>query len=430
MKSLGRQVAWMVLAVAECAFCLPEPAGADTLPQSALVVVVSRFFEGERAGNGFIVGDGTLVVTGEHLLYEKSEKGGHRLEGFVTVFSPYLGEAWDARILASDEELDWAVLEVPGRGHPSLSLADANAVMDARSARVLGLPAVVQRLDDWGSADSPEDFAVHEEELPVAYVGVRGRVPLFITLSGATEVGPGWSGSPIVLPGTSAALGCFTMVRSTSRYEQTFRREAAGPVTSQVLELLGGGFDRGRLRLAGSTGKHPEDAHEACSQALRASSLLRADRYESALEPTRAFLRLRPGSACGHKMLACVNDKLGRRDAARESYRRAVELDPNSLSGKLLYAQFLAGNGDPNGAMRILEPLWQAGRSRGLVAVAMVSLLSERNELSRSLTILEEGDAVRAEERLSLAADGGVPDAITGACGGDRAAGPGRGAMS
>ena len=50
------------------------------LPESALVLVVSRFFSGEQAGNGFVVGDGTLAVTNDHLVYEQSEKGDHRLE--------------------------------------------------------------------------------------------------------------------------------------------------------------------------------------------------------------------------------------------------------------------------------------------------------------------------------------------------------------
>jgi tetratricopeptide (TPR) repeat protein len=372
-------------------------AGQDGLPESALVVVMSRYFFGEQAGNGFIIGDGTLVVTSDHLVYEQSSKGDHRLDGFVAVFSPYLGQACDARILASDEELDLAVLEVPWKGHPSLAVADANAVMDARSARIVGLPTIVRRLDDWDSGGSTEAFKTEEEELPVAFVAVREHVPQFVTLGGARQVGPGWSGSPLLAPGTSTAVGCFNIIQFSSKNERIASQHAAGPVAWQVYRLLGGSFDRSRLRRVDTSLKHPEDAHEACSLALRASSFLHPDRYAAALESARAFVRLRPESGFGYKLLAYANDKLDQTEAARESYRRAAELDPNSLNGRILHAQFLVEHEDPNGARQILESLWRAGRSRDLVAIALVNLWSEQKEFSRCLQILDE--AITANPR-------------------------------
>jgi len=386
---------WKCAAVAIMVMTGPRwcPAGSGNgheRPESALVVLTSRFFEGQRAGNGFVVGDGTLVVTCDHLVYERSENGGHRMEGLVTVFSPYLGRACDARIVASDEELDLAVLEVPWKGHPSLSLGDVNDVMDARSARIVGLPAVVQCLDNLDSAVSAEGFAAQEEELPVAFVGVRRRSARFITLSGAKQVGAGWSGSALVLPGTSVAIGCFHMIHSTSRYEQGIRREAVGSAICQVQRLLGDGLDATRLRRADALLERPEDAAEACRLALRASSSLRPGSYESALDAAHALVRLRPESGFGHRVLAYANEKLGRTEAARESYRRATELDPNSLRGQLLHAQFLGAHGDADKARQILESLWQTGRSRGLVGIALVNLVSGQKELSRCLEILDE----------------------------------------
>jgi len=62
-----------------------------------------------------------------------------------------------------------------------------------------------------------------------------------------------------------------------------------------------------------------------------------------------------------------------------------------------VYVQFLTDNGDLDQAKRILESLWQAGRSRGLVAVGMVNLLEAQKEPSRCIQILEE--AVQAEPR-------------------------------
>lgn len=378
------------------ALAAPALAGAEGgLPESALVVVVSRYFNGERAGNGFVVGDGTLVVTNDHLVYEGSEQGDHRLEGLIGVFSPYLGQACDARILASDEELDLAVLEVPWQGHPGLALADANAVTSAPVARVVGLPAVVKRLDNWDADGTQvEAFTPEEQELPTTLASAGSQAPRVVELKGHGRLGPGWSGSPMLAPGTSVAIGCFGSIGRTGILLWTIAERAKGPAACQVPRLLGEHFDGSRLCRADESLKSPEDARDACSLALQASSLLRPDKYASALEPARAFVRLRPESGFGHKMLAYASEHVGQTEAARESYRRAVELDPNSLNGRLLYAQFLAGHGDPNEARQILESLWQAGRSRDLVAIALVSLWGEQKEFSRCLEILEEATKV------------------------------------
>ncbi len=366
-------------------------AASSDLPESALVIVTSRCFAAERAGNGFVVGDGTLVITNDHLVYEESGEGDHRLKGFVAVFSPYLGEVCSGRILASDQELDLAVLEVPWKGHPALSLADANAVASARSARVIGLPAVIKRLEDWDSgATGVETFAPDEQELPVAFESTWLRASRIVALEGIGELGRGWSGSPMLVPGTSTAIGCFGSVSRTVVVSWVALLRAKGPAVWQVPGFLGGNFDESRLHCADTLLKRPEDAHEACSLALRAASSLRPGRYESALEPARALVRLRPESNSAHKMLASASEHVGQTEAAREAYRRAVGLDPNDLNAQLLYAQFLAGQGDPNKAQQILDRLWKAGRSRDMVAIALVNLWGEQGEFSCCLAILEE----------------------------------------
>ncbi|HNS19547.1 MAG TPA: tetratricopeptide repeat protein [Sedimentisphaerales bacterium] len=395
MKGIWKSVISVALVFAGCAFCGSQAVPADGLPQSALVVVATRYFTGTRAGNGFVVGDGTLVVTCDHLVNEASKTGAHRCEGFVSVFSPCLGQACDARILASDEGADLAVLEVPWKGHPALSLASADAILDANSVRVIGLSRVIDRLEDWDSVNSPERFEAQGEVLPVAYVGVRGRLPRLIALNKAEAVGSGWSGSAIVLPDTGEVVGCITTVQRN--FERFLGQGATGPTVSQALGLLGDGFDKGRLRRTEPCLESPADAGEACSLALRTSSLQRPQKYEMAMESARAFIRLRPDLGYGHRMLAYAAERAGQPDVASESYRRAMELDPNSLSTQLVYAQFLSGNGKPDEAKQILEPLWRAGRSRGLVAIGLANLLDAQKEFSRCTEILAE--ATRSESR-------------------------------
>jgi len=367
-------------------------------PQAALVVVMSRYFDREQGGNGFVIGDGTLVVTNDHIVYEHPEKGDHRLEGFVGVYSPYLGQACDARILASDEDLDLAVLEVPWKGHPAFSVADVNTIKAASVARVIGLPLIVRCMENPSAgAIEPEILTVSEEQLPVASGHVGAEVPSSVFFEGIGELGSGWSGSPMFIPGTSQAIGCFGRILRIPGLWKTVLQWAHGPSICQLPRLLGPGFDQSRLVPTATPLDSPDDADEAFSLAVRASICLRPGRYESAPPLIQAFLRLRPESGFGHKMCAYASDKIGEVDAAGESYRRAVALDPNSLNAQLLYAQHLGNHGDPNLAGQILESLWASGRSPGLVATAMVNHLGERNEFERCLEILDE--AVNARPR-------------------------------
>ncbi len=370
----------------------------DARPQDALVVIVSRSFVGTGAGNGFVVGDGTVVLTNDHVVVEKSSEGKHRVETFVSAFSPYLGQACDARVLATDERLDLAVVEVPWKGHPALALADANTVTSAESARVLGLPTVVKRMDTGDAGGSPaEEFQVDAEELPVGFIGARRHDPRVVMLAGTGRLSPGWSGSPMVLPDTGTAIGCFASIDSTVSGSQVLRRDARGPAVCQVAQLLGDGWSERLVRSGPGHLRSPEDAHEACSLALKASALLRPDGYESVPGLIHTFLELRPDSVFGHRVLAYASEKLGHADAARNSYERALELDPNSFSVQLLYAQFLADNGEPRKAWQVLEPLAGSGRSDDLVTIALVNILSEQRRLDRCLQILE--NAVKVSPR-------------------------------
>ena len=201
----------------------------------------------------------------------------------------------------------------------------------------------------------------------------------------------------MVLPDAGTAIGCFASIDATVRGSQVLRRDARGPAVCQVSQLLGDGWSGRLARSSQVRLDSPEDAHETCSLALKASALLRPGGYEWVPELIHAFLELRPDSVFGHRVLAYASEKLGHTDAARESYERALELDPNSFSVQLLYAQFLADNGEQEKAWRVLEPLAGSGRSNDLVTIALVNILSEQRRFDRCLQILE--NAVKVSPR-------------------------------
>jgi tetratricopeptide (TPR) repeat protein len=391
MKSgFGSGVGAVVL-LAAAAWAASEPSA----PEAALVVVTCRSFTSAGAGNGFVIGDGTLVVTCDHIVTERSKLGTHTMERFVAVYSPYLGEACDGRILAHDAALDLAVLEVPWAGHPALSLADANEVLMARRARVISLYTAVRRLGKWSVEGPPrETFQVGVEERPVAFVGVRQAQPRLVALDGIGLLGHGWSGAPMLLPGTSVAIGCFASVQKVPARPDGVREEGNGAAVSQVPTLLAEGWRRRIASYQPARRDSPADAREICELALRVNGEVQEQRYDAALESARTLVQRRPDSAFAHATLAYASERVGQTEAAREHYEQALKLDPNNLHHQLLTAQFLGTHGEPNAAREILEPLWRSGRAHDLVGIALVNLLGERKEWPRVLEIL--GEATRS----------------------------------
>src|SRR5262245_33283601 len=86
-------------------------AATDSISASgrALVLVYARSLDASAVGQGFIIGDGTLVITVRHILYGQ-RPGDHRPDVMVEVVSPYLGDACEAQLVSEDRSLDLAVL--------------------------------------------------------------------------------------------------------------------------------------------------------------------------------------------------------------------------------------------------------------------------------------------------------------------------------
>jgi len=227
-------IVFVLLAIYSPALLYAPDTGAIR-PEDSLVVVTSSTPMGKRAGNGFVIGDGTLVVTAHHLVFEESEQGGHEMPGLVSLVSPYLGQACYGEILAADEELDLAVLKAAWQGHPALQLADDNSILSAERLQIIGMPEVIYSIRPDANEPFPESVTFQRQELPGDFVAVRQQNPRFVSLRGIGQLGGGWSGSPMLLPGSCKAAGCFVRLQGTKG--QRFV-SAQGPVMSQVKRLV------------------------------------------------------------------------------------------------------------------------------------------------------------------------------------------------
>jgi tetratricopeptide (TPR) repeat protein len=377
-----------VLAAALVIVCCQAPLLADTpaAVDDALVMVISRCFVGRIAGNGFVIGDGTLVVTAHHLVFGGSEKGQHKEAGVVSVVSPYVGDGCEATIIAADEELDLAVLKVPWAGHPALKLADDGDVISAERLVVTGIPGIVRSFGSDTHEPLAENVDTQAENLPVDYVAVRRQIPRFISLGEKGKLGDGWSGSPMLLPDSAVAAGCFTTL-NTNRRSKGVR--ARGPAVTQVSSLLRTSDAGQSLKPSETSLPRPEDAIDAFLTFAQAYRHNMKDQHGWASDKIERLITLRPESAFAYLLAADNAAEQKKSDLADQHYRKAVALNPEAAGPRFFYAQFLSDR-QPDKALEMLEGLWQRDELKPSAALIMVNVFGGRREFQRASELLTQ----------------------------------------
>jgi tetratricopeptide (TPR) repeat protein len=356
-------------------------------PEDSIVLVISSHPEGleKRSGSGFVIGDGTLVVTAQHLVFGESEQGGHQMPGLIMVLSPYLGDACYGEIIASDKGLDLAIIKVSWLGHPGLRLVDDDRITDLEEIEFIGMPAVIINFASDINEPFEEGFSLQHERLPIDFVAIRRGIPQFISLSGVGGLGSGWSGSPMLIPGTSDAAGCFVRVLVKGQ-EPT---SAQGPAISYVKHFVEKNGQEKSLVPKEKILSRPSDGTEIFLFALKTYQNYLRDQYDLAFKNTQELMVLRPESAFAYILAACTAEKQNKTEQAEQYYQKALELNPESITVKIYYAQFLSER-QPDTALDILQQLWQFEEAKQHVALLMNNILFERGEYKRCSEFLNE----------------------------------------
>jgi len=368
---------------------------ASVKPQNALVMVNMRSVMGRRAGNGFAIGDGTLVVTAHHLVFEESKQGRHEMAGLVSVISPYLGDGCEAKIIAANDKLDLAILKIPWKGHPALRLADESGLLSIERVVVIGMPEIIRGIVKGPDEFLPENFDMQRENLTVDFVAVRRQIPRFISFSEVGQLGQGWSGSPMLLPDSTIVAGCFTTLHTATR-EGRERISATGPAVTQVRHLLKQSCWEKSLIPSDLVLSRPEDGIDAFLLYTQALRYYMNDEYESASDSIKKFIDLRPESHIGYALAANNAEKNEKFDVVEQYYQKALKFNPEGTALKALYAQFLSDH-QPDRALEILQGIWQLGKLKHTVALLMFNILSERGEYQRCAELLSDAVKVNPE---------------------------------
>lgn len=364
-----------------------------------IVLVVTETLHGPQIGQGFVVGDGTVVVTAYHVAHDTSRagelppfhKGGdHRMAGVVSVISPYLGAACEAEIVGADPELDFAVLRIPWMGHPSFALADDSSVRCAESVVIVGMIDCIRALASPPDALAVEWRGMQSQNLPIDFVGVRSDVPRFMLTAEVGELGPGWSGCPMLLSGTSLVAGCFSAVVGPWGGRAVEFDAAKGSAVAQVRGLLHRLGEAEPLAVSPRLLPRPADAGPVWLLWLQVVRNCRKEQLQEVIAKAQALIRLRPQCAFAYRRGAKAAEVLGRYDVADASYQQALRVVRENAGIRAFYADYLLKRGEEDRALEELETVWQSGKHRPWAAVLMFGILADRGEYTRCSQMLNE----------------------------------------
>jgi S1-C subfamily serine protease len=246
--------------LAALALLLAGPAAAQTTPTTTIErikpsIVAVGTFERLRnpqfsfAGTGFVVADGTVVATNEHVVGKLAASQSRAILA-VAVRSGSSLEIRPARRLASDSSADLALLKIEGRPLPALFLGKSERVREGETylltgfpiGAVLGLYPVTHRA--MIAAVSPIAIpAPRADKLDARSVRQIATGAYSVFQLDATAY-PGNSGSPVYHPESGEVIGIVNSVLVKSTRESALAQPSGityAIPAQKLLELLNQG---------------------------------------------------------------------------------------------------------------------------------------------------------------------------------------------
>ncbi len=177
-------------------------------------------------GTGFPVGDGSWIVTCYHVVHLRLGDGKDLPVDHALVLSPWTGEPLKARVVATDEKADLALLKLERGRLPALPVASADTFQpgkestDSERFTIVGFGQTAAQIEK-----DPEISLNHTPaELLAAAQKAERQVLLFAPTAGA---GPGWSGGPVVNP-QGEVVGIFRALVAQPQMKDTWYPLATG----------------------------------------------------------------------------------------------------------------------------------------------------------------------------------------------------------
>lgn len=339
---------------------------------------------------GFVIGDGSLLLTAAHCLDFPDEKDRHGpMSREVVVISPFYGDVFEAAIVVMDRQSDLAVLRPSWKWHPALSLGrsqDLSQIKEvyaatrsfneedflspsrrtAKSPWVIECPARIERIVVLSVDGSEKGHRIH--------------------LGSTRYITNGWSGSPLIDPRTKTVVGVLTLLYLNQSRGRTVSRTAAGTNLATIESFLL------RHGLTESVWESPtvipavEDAPKAFALAVQHIEELINLKVLKALDSLEQLLVLRPDSPVVHRLLAYSTQGLAKGGKNQDKdylaqaemyFRKAMDLDPNDPRSKVAYGVLLRQSGRYSEALVQTEAALALNPDNELALVNRLDILAK-----------------------------------------------------
>jgi len=384
-------------------------------------------------GSGFVIGDGSWVVTAGHVVSVDLGKGRRVSDQTAWVYSPWLGGPVEARVAAVDGPADIGLLRLPRPGHPALPVegldrTEATAArtgLQDRAVRLYGFPLT------YGEGTVASLAKPEQNESRLQEIAQRGETNLCV-LGFCKDVQPGWSGGPMVSVDRGSVVAVFhSLYRkagegqaapagSLSGYLGALLRRAGAtelaPFSQPPAPTLAAA-EKGAHRMALSMRSlswsgtadwaraeteqrellalAPEDA---LSRVELGRLLLEQKKFEQALKELRQAAGQDPKSVTAQLMLGrALHLNYQPREAAA-AFRSALSLSPEEAEPHLLLADLHEANQEPEKAEDVLQAAAQKHTSHPAILYRLGQLKARGKTPTEGLKLLAQAAALSSED--------------------------------
>ncbi|MEN6520222.1 MAG: tetratricopeptide repeat protein [Armatimonadota bacterium] len=402
-----KRPAFLLTALFLCLVTLPAVASED----ESLAAVVTFGRNGGSISSGFAVGDGSYIVTTMDAVVETAPNGKSLPVNRTVVVSNWTGDAYPAKIVATNEKARIALLKTATPAVPPVPLAGDKAFSRASMATLGQLLSG----DEVGTKFQAVIQGIKVEQNPVKLVvkSLKGANACFTEIRDTnwlflSKVDPPEKAAKaalVSLPGVGA-LGVFIqrLVIGDGPRAPVFYQVYPAPALKSF--LMKSGVPESTLSQSTFTVKKvegSENSFQAMSLAIFASASGSIDTDDLAA----AAINLRPKSAMPYMLQGVAFASFNKFEAAIKSINKAIELDQTLPDAFLNRGLVYAAAGKAAEAEQDLRKAIECdpNDSRPLTALSGI-LLNKEDKLDEALTLAKKAVSVAPNDpscHISLA---------------------------
>ncbi|HTE20739.1 MAG TPA: trypsin-like peptidase domain-containing protein, partial [Armatimonadota bacterium] len=325
--------------------------------EDAVVLIRTTSMLRSARGSGFIIGDGSWVVTASHVVSADLGKGRRANDTTALVYSPWTGRPYEAKVVAVDGVADIALLRMPQPGFPALAVeglgvTEATAALAAlkdRPLRLYGFPL------SYGEATVAALAKPEHNDSKLREIAKRGETSLCV-MGACPDVQPGWSGGPMVSTDRGTVVGVFhSLYRPKEDPKQGYPAGSVAGYLGDLLQRAGVTDLKPFGQPAPPTLPRAPNAAERMAHEMRSLSWSAGGDWKRAEEEQRAILKLAPEDALARVELGKLLSVQKKHEEAVKELQEAVRLAPKSLMANLYLGRALHLSYDTKAAIAALR---------------------------------------------------------------------------